>query len=210
MQHLHMQHMTVCISPKAEHWFFLYQTQDGFTLFIDTPKKTIRVDKKTPTSKSSGLYTVSGSSMWPRCPGQLRKSWAHVAHASLLSEGPRARSYRPFTMGLPILSMYCGLVMAFTLSFLKEKRTESVISTLIYILAHITGRLIKRTCQYKNTESVIVTVSNVASCRSPISILYYIISKWSWTSDIGTPDLRWQVSFCLGFLLKHSCALPGK
>lgn len=32
------------------------------------------------TSKKSGLYTGRGSSTWPKCPGQLLKSWQQVEH----------------------------------------------------------------------------------------------------------------------------------
>lgn len=35
------------------------------------------------TSKNSGLYTGSGSSTCPRCPGQLLKSWQQVEHTWL-------------------------------------------------------------------------------------------------------------------------------
>ena len=72
------------------------------------------------TSKRRGLYTVSGRSMWPKCPEQLVKSCTQVEHTSLESAGPRAKSYRPFTEGFPRLSRYRGFVMDFTLNFLRR------------------------------------------------------------------------------------------
>lgn len=72
------------------------------------------------TSKRSGLYTVSGSSMWPRWPEQLLKSCTQVEHTSLESAGPRAKSYRPLTDGFPRLSRNRGFVMDLTLSFLRR------------------------------------------------------------------------------------------
>lgn len=72
------------------------------------------------TSKRRGLYTVSGSSMWPRWPGQWLKSCTQVEHTSLESAGPKAKSYRPFTDGFPRLSRWRGFVMDLTLNFLSS------------------------------------------------------------------------------------------
>lgn len=74
------------------------------------------------TSKRRGLYTVSGSSMWPRWPEQLLKSCTQVEHTSLESAGPKAKSYRPFTDGFPRLSRYRGFVMDLTLNFLRRQK----------------------------------------------------------------------------------------
>lgn len=76
------------------------------------------------TSKRRGLYTVSGSSIWPRWPAQLLKSCTQVEHTSLESAGPRAKSYKPFTDGFPRLSRYRGFVIDLTLNFLRFKKKK--------------------------------------------------------------------------------------
>ena len=65
---------------------------------------------------SNGLYTGTGSSTCPKCPGHAAATSPHVAQGAGPDVGPIAGSYSPSGTGCPMLSNVMGDVMRLTLS----------------------------------------------------------------------------------------------
>lgn len=125
LNHFGQWTLEVTCTGSVEVFFFSPKERGGKAGPHNSSNPKTHMPRAAHTSKRRGLYTVSGSSMWPRCPEQLLKSCTQVEHTSLESAGPNAKSYRPFAEGFPRLSTQRGLVMDLTLNFLRRLEKKS-------------------------------------------------------------------------------------